>query len=313
MSDDAETQTMAVNTKETGEDTLIRPSEKRIDLRMVLFVLSVVIAGLMLYYPLQNVLRGSGARSDYYDHILVIPFASAALLYWRRNSIFTDVAYAPALGIPLAVSGAGLYAIGLAGLLPLNPDIRISWMAFSALLVFVGAFIFFFGAKSFRMARFPLLFLAFMIPIPHVILERFIYSLQVGSTEATDILFNLVDAPYSRDGFFFYLPGVAIEVAKQCSGIRSSLALVVTGVLAGHLFLDRGWKQALLILSVFPITVLKNGIRIVTLTLLATYVDIRFLTQSFLHHSGGFLFYIPGLVLLGLEVWAFRRWPRRSS
>jgi exosortase len=297
-------------------DTKNRPvgqNKKLIDLRKALFVLSVIGTGLMLYPPLRNVLFGPGARSDYYDHIQVIPFMSAALFYWRRNSIFADVQYLPRFGIPLMVCGIGLYAAGFAGLLPLSPNILISWIVFSALVAFVGAFMFLFGAKSFWKARFPLFFLAFMIPIPHVILESFIYALQISSTEATDLLFGLMGVPYYRDGFLFYLPGVAIEVAKECSGIRSSLALVVTGVLAGHLFLDRGWKQILLVLSIFPITVLKNGIRIVTITLLATYVDIRFLTQSWLHHSGGFVFYIPALAFLGLEIWALRKWSRRPS
>ena len=281
--------------------------------RKVLFVLSIVGFGMMLYPPLQIVLRGPEARSDYYDHILVIPFMSAALFYWRRKPIFADVLYLPKFGIPLALSGVVFYVVGFARLLPVSPNILISWLAFSSLLAFIGAFVCLFGARAFQKARFPLFFLAFMIPLPHVILEYFIYALQISSTEVTDILFSLTGVPYFREGFLFYFPGVAIEVAKECSGIRSSLALVVTGVLAAHLFLDRGWKQALLILSIFPITVFKNGIRIMTLTLLATYVDIRFLTQSWLHHSGGFVFYIPALALLGFEIWALKRLPHRPS
>jgi exosortase len=293
------------------KDTLVQPNKKWIDLRMVLFVLSIIGTGLMLYPPLRNVLYGPGHRNDYYDHIQVIPFISAALFYWGKNSIFADVRYLPRFGIPLLAGGLCLYVVGLTGLLPLNLDILISWMAFSALFTFIGAFVFLFGIVSFRKARFPLLFLAFMIPVPHVILEHFVYALQISSTEVTDLLFNFLNVPYYREGFFFHFPRVAIEVAKECSGIRSSLALVVTGVLAGHLFLDRGWKKVLLVLSIFPITVLKNGIRIVTLTLLANYIDIRFLTKSWLHHSGGFVFYIPGLVLLGLEIWALRKYHRR--
>ena len=100
---------------------------------------------------------------------------------------------------------------------------------------------------------------------------------------------------------------MSIEVAKQCSGIRSSLGLFITAVLAGHLFLKTFQKKVVLALLVFPITVLKNGFRIVTLSSLAVYVDEKFLTQSFLHHSGGFLFYIPALLLLGIVVWWLRK------
>ncbi len=294
-------------------DTIDRQTKKWLDLRKTLFALSIAIAALMLSIPLREVFFGFGAGTDYYDHILVIPFMSAMLFYWKKNAIFTNAQYLPRFGIPLAACGVVLYIAGITGLLPLSLNIRTSFLAFSALLAFVGAFVFLFGAKSFQKARFLLLFLAFMIPVPPVILEGFIYSLQVASTEATDILFGILGVPYYREGFNFYLPGVAIEVAKQCSGIRSSLALIVTGTLTAHLFLDRGWKQIILVLSVFPITVLKNGIRIVTITLLATYVDTRFLTESWLHHSGGFVFYIPGLLILGLEIWAFRKWPKGPS
>src|SRR4030043_412651 len=68
-----------------------------------------------------------------------------------------------------------------------------------------------------------------------------------------------------------------------------------------------GSTAATHMLFIYPITVLKNGIRIVTLSSLAVYVDERFITQSFLHRSGGFLFYIPALFLLGIVLWWLRK------
>jgi exosortase/archaeosortase family protein len=53
----------------------------------------------------------------------------------------------------------------------------------------------------------------------------------------------------------------------------------------------------LLLAAVLPVAVLKNGIRIVSLTLLAMYVDPGFLTGQ-LHHEGGIAFF--GLALLML-------------
>ena len=43
--------------------------------------------------------------------------------------------------------------------------------------------------------------------------------------------------------------------------------------------------------------ILKNGIRIATLTLLAMYVDPGFLYGR-LHHQGGVVFFLIGLLLL---------------
>jgi exosortase/archaeosortase family protein len=53
----------------------------------------------------------------------------------------------------------------------------------------------------------------------------------------------------------------------------------------------------LFIVLVFPVSIVKNGIRIVTLTLLGVYVDPSFL-QGNLHHDGGFVFFLLALALL---------------
>ena len=108
-------------------------------------------------------------------------------------------------------------------------------------------------------------------------LARTIYVLQSGSTDIAYFLFRAVGVPVFRQGFFLTLPGVTIEVAAECSGIRSSMALFITCLLAAHLFLRTPWKQLLFVLLAFPLALIKNGIRIVTLTLLSIYVDPEFL------------------------------------
>ncbi|MGA2957768.1 MAG: archaeosortase/exosortase family protein, partial [Thermodesulfobacteriota bacterium] len=72
-------------------------------------------------------------------------------------------------------------------------------------------------------------------------------------------------------------------------------------------------KKIVLALIVFPVTVFKNGIRIVTLSLLGSYVDKRWVTESSLHHSGGFVFFIPALGLLGLALWTLRKYRKDGS
>jgi exosortase len=278
----------------------------------LIFALATFIAAAMVFPPLRALLS-SAARSEYYSHILLIPLVSLYLLFLKRKRIFQEP------GSPFSAAW-GLVILGIAGYgggwlagdrLGLNDQVALQVAA--TLVAWAGVFLLLYGRAAFAEARFAILFLVFMIPIPERLMEGIIYLLQVGSTEVTYYLFTLAGIPFYRDGFTFQMAGTAIEVAKQCSGIRSSLALFITAVLAGYLFLNRGWTRTVLALVVFPITIFKNGVRIMTLTLLAIHVDQRFLIDSFLHRSGGFIFYVPALILLGLAIWLLRKAEKKSN
>jgi exosortase len=132
-------------------------------------------------------------------------------------------------------------------------------MIFSAITLLIGGVVLFYGIKSFRSAVFPLLFLFFLTPIPTVAVEKIILLLQMGSTEAAYGFFKLTGVSILREGYTFHLTGMSIEVAKQCSGIRSSIALFITSVIAGQLFLQTGWKKVVLALPIFRLPFLKTA------------------------------------------------------
>jgi exosortase/archaeosortase family protein len=60
------------------------------------------------------------------------------------------------------------------------------------------------------------------------------------------------------------------------------------------------------------VMILKNGVRIVTLTLLASYVDPGFLYGR-LHREGGVVFFLLGLLLLFPVLWLLQRGERKPS
>jgi exosortase len=167
----------------------------------------------------------------------------------------------------------------------------------SLVLLWLAGFALFFGRTASKAAHFSLVFLFLMVPPPKIVLDRVVYFLQAGSTWITAALFDLFHVPALREGFIFHLAGVDIEVAKECSGIRSSMALLILALLATHFVLRRFWKKALFLACGLFMMILKNGIRIATLTLLAMYVDPGFLYGR-LHHQGGVVFFLIGLVFL---------------
>ena len=128
-----------------------------------------------------------------------------------------------------------------------------------------------------------------------------------SSAEVSDIVFRLAGVSYHRTGLVFEFPNVAVEVAEQCSGIRSSLSLFILSVITGYLFLKTVSRRVFLSLAIFPITVVKNAFRIVTITLLANFVDMRFLTNHWIHSSGGIPFFAVALALFVPLVWLLKR------
>jgi exosortase len=115
-----------------------------------------------------------------------------------------------------------------------------------------------------------------------------------------------------REGLVFSLPELTIEVARECSGIRSSIALLVTALVLGYLYLRSNWRRACLIILVIPIAILKNAVRIATLSSLGSYVSIDYINGT-LHHGGGPVFSLLSLSLLLGVLWSLRRRERRSA
>ncbi len=136
-----------------------------------------------------------------------------------------------------------------------------------------------------------------MVPIPNFLLNRIIFLLQEGSAWITGALFDLVGVPALREGLVFHLAKVNIEVAKECSGIRSSMALFILSLLITHFQLRSFWNKIVFIIFGLFMMILKNGVRIATLTRLAVYVDPGFLFGR-LHRQGGVVFFLLALLLL---------------
>ena len=278
--------------------------------RNILFISFSLLALLIFYTPLREILR-LAFYERLYAHMILVPFVSGYFLFLKRRQISLAMDYSFKAGLIAIIIGISFYLIGGKQGPWHSQDNHLSLIVLSALIFWIGGFVFFYGVKAFKIAAFPLLFLLFMVPIPGKALETIIYLLTCGSAEAAYEFFKLTGVPVLREGFTFHLPGLSIEVAEQCSGINSSIALFVASIVAGQLFLRTGWKKAVLALSIFPITILKNGMRIVTLSLLGAYVDPRILSSD-LHRKGGIPFFIIALAMLAPILWYLRRSEKKN-
>ena len=121
---------------------------------------------------------------------------------------------------------------------------------------------FFFGRGWMRAAAFPLAYLIFMVPMPDAMADALETASKYASAEVANLFFHLSGTPFLRAGPIFQLPNITIEVAQECSGIRSSWVLFMTSILAANLFLKTRWRRFALVAFVIPLAILRNGFRI---------------------------------------------------
>jgi exosortase len=260
------------------------------------FALLVILSVLFFWKPIHALVVFS-LNEESSSHILLIPLVSIYLLYIERSRIFRVVRSSPFAGSAVMLAAVTIYSFAALWLSSRVPDEYLTVATLAIVALWLGGFLLCYGGEAWRRASFSLLFLLLMIPLPPPALERSITLLQQGSTDIAYLLFKAVGVPVLRQGFILALPRVTIEVAKECSGIRSSVALFITCLLAAHLFLRTKWRMLIFVLLAFPLAIVKNGIRITTLTLLSVYVNPGFLTGR-LHRQGGFVFFFLALAML---------------
>ena len=276
------------------------------------FFFTLYCLGLSLAYaPVLRALFDYSRQNVTASHVVVIPLVTAVLIHQDRTRVFSSVRTPWGPGLAVILLGAGLAIVASMYRGAADAD-WLTWRVSSLVVLSIGGFVFLYGLNASKAALFPLSFLVFMIPIPNELVNSLTLLLKTGSTEAVSGLFALTGTPHHRDGFVFTLPNLVIEIADECSGIRSSMALFMTTLLTGHLLLDRSANKLLLVLASVPVAILKNAIRIVCLSLLAIYVDRDFLAGR-LHHEGGIVFFLMALLALAPLLNVLRTAEARTS
>jgi exosortase/archaeosortase family protein len=137
-------------------------------------------------------------------------------------------------------------------------------------------------------------------------------GLQLASALVSGWFFSWTGASFLQQGLMFQLPNITLEVAPECSGIRSTLVLFITSLIAGYLFLKRPWQRTLFSALVIPLGVARNAFRIVTIGWLCIEYGPEMI-HSAIHRRGGPVFFGLSLAPLFLLLFAFRWWNRRSA
>jgi len=277
------------------------PSDFRLRLQR-LFVFAAVLTAAFSVYLYQW--ARFCLEEDLFSYALIIPFVSGWLIWQLKGELKYEFGPATAIALILGVAGTILFVVPLVVSGSAETGLSLRVMSFVVLLA-AGA-VHLLGGRFMNQILFPTVFLLFMVPFPPAVVAGIETGLQHASADVSGWFFSVIGASYLQSGLVFQLPNITIEVARECSGIRSTIVLFITSLIAGYLFLGKNWQRALFAALVIPLGIARNGFRIMTIGWLCTEYGPEMI-HSWIHHSGGPVFFAVSLIPLFLLLFFFRR------
>ena len=273
-----------------------------------------MIAAVAFYRPLRELVRFA-AHSELYSHIFLIPVISLYLVWTNRKTLpvgkssfaVSLIAYVPALilvGLFFANPTAAFWKV---------KSNYLSVFTTAMMLTCIGNLLLLLGVDFVRAALFPTLFLLAAAPFPETVLDgtRNIFPTLIRLDRRHYV--RITDTTVLHDGLFFQLPGITLQVAQECSGIHSSLVLMLTSFDRRLLFFlnttvaARCWRFSSSRSASFGMPSAFSS--------LASFacMSVPDMINSYIHHHGGPIFFAISLVPFFILLHYLRKLDRRMS
>lgn len=293
-------QSPAAPTPRTATVTAADRPKANVGLLWLVGVAAVVIG--WAYFPTLDWLVGKWTNDPSYSHGFLVPLAAAFIVYRRR----------PADGVwlsapqPYIAGGVLLLTLGLRAL---GGGLLFHQLDAFALLLSVAAGVL--GVGGWRLVKncWPgLVFLIFLVPLPYEMEQNLGGPLKVIATVSSTYLLQTIGLPAVNTGNLIHIDDmVPLGVEDACNGLKMLLTFAAIG--AGAVFLVRRtlFEKFAIGLSVVPIAVLSNILRI-TATGLIYYFWVRDReAQHTVHDALGYAMAVVGIAFLLLELWVLDR------
>jgi exosortase A len=207
--------------------------------------------------------------SPTYSHCFFIIPVSAFFVWGKRQALanLSPAAAPAALGFAIP-----FFALQLAGVIFSITEVQQIGLV-GLLIVLVLAVL---GTEVFRLIRFPLLFLFFLVPMGEYLVD----PMQRFTTWFISTGLALLGILHHTEGTVIELVGGAFRVAEACAGLRFLIATIAIGSLFCHLNFRRWYKIVLYMLASAIVPVIANGFRALGIVLLAHYSNNKIATGA---------------------------------
>jgi len=245
--------------------------------------------------------------NSYYSHGWLIPPISAVLLYLKRRQIAESCRHPRPCpwGLAIALPCLLLHLLGAAW--------RVHFFSgFAMLGVLVGLLLTLYGWEMVRLTLFPIAFLAFMVPLPEVLIEKISFNMKLMAAGAATGALEVLGLAAVREGSYIHIPTGPVVVDDVCSGLKYLISLTAFGALYAYVSRVRGWMTLLLFSLAIPIAFLANVLRVILMVLVGYRWGVDATQKWYFHDFFGFaLFVVAFLMLFMFESILLRRFSGR--
>ncbi len=230
------------------------------------------------------------ADNSYYSHGILIPVISAFLI-WKKRAVLKKIPVKPShWGFELFSAGVILYWA--------SAILHVYFTSgFAMIIILAGLILYFYGERTLKEIRFPVLFLAFMVPMPIILVAFVCFKLKIIAAHLATLVLNLMGLPALQQSSLIMMSHSYVEVEDSCGGLRSLISLAALGSIFAYRLKLRLSKKILLFASAIPIAVVTNALRIVFLAAVGEIWGTQY-TQGFLHGLSGYMVFIFAFLML---------------
>lgn len=155
-----------------------------------------------------------------------------------------------------------------------------------------------FGGRVTRRLWFALLYLYFIVPLPGWFQDNLTGALKEWVSASVTAILSGFGVPVFRQGVVLYVAQYQLLVEDACSGLNSLTSLLAIGLFYIYVLHQASIRYAaFLTLTILPVAIFANMVRVMILVLL-TYLVSDSAAQGFLHKTAGMVTFITALLTI---------------
>jgi exosortase len=216
---------------------------------------AAAVAVVLAYLPFFKGLLYISAKNPYAGHVIFVPIFAVVLLWVERHRLRGLTGQGNASGVGLTALALAMLGIGyITASVPLQ--------ALSFVVAIAGFGLWFYGVRGVRRARFVLAFLLLMVPPPPDVVAALGPGIQHAVAVFSGVVLSSLQIPVEQQGIFLRLPGLTLEVAEECNGLRFLPILFVFVSAFARIVLPALRSQLSLMALSIPVAMLANTARV---------------------------------------------------